>query len=109
MKKSYVSPSILLLPMQIGPNAGVSGVDKGGMQPSDAKEGPFEEEVFDRNEGFALEAGVNNDVVVVNADDFCGDNFTLLHFLFSKAFCEQIGKGFGRLGSSVGHVNNCLL
>ena len=66
-------------------------------------------EFFDRNEGFALEAGVNNDVVVVNADDFCGDNFTLLHFLFSKAFCEQIGKGFGRLGSSVGHVNNCLL
>lgn len=51
MKKSYVSPSILLLPMQIGPNAGVSGDDNGGMQPIDAKEGPFEEEVFERNAG----------------------------------------------------------
>mgnify|MGYP000571036267 CR=1 FL=1 len=50
MKKSYVSPSILLLPMQIGPNAAVSP-DKPGMQPIDAKEGPFEEEVFDMNEG----------------------------------------------------------
>lgn len=49
MKKSYVSPSILLLPMQIGPNAGVSGEDNGGMQPIGAKEGPFEEEVFERN------------------------------------------------------------
>ncbi|GAA2999330.1 hypothetical protein [Prevotella corporis] len=51
MKKSYVSPSILLLPMQIGPNAGVSGEDNGGMQPIGAKEGPFEEEVFERNAG----------------------------------------------------------
>ena len=51
MKKSYVSPSILLLPMQIGPNAGVSGDDNGGMQPIGAKEGPIEEEVFEMNEG----------------------------------------------------------
>lgn len=51
MKKSYVSPSILLLPMQIvGPNAAVSP-EKPGMQPIGAKEGPFEEEVFDMNEG----------------------------------------------------------
>lgn len=50
MKKSYVSPSILLLPMQIGPNAAVSP-DKPGMQPIDAKEGPIVEDVFDSYEG----------------------------------------------------------
>lgn len=49
MKKSYVSPSILLLPMQIvGPNAAVSP-DKPGMQPIGAKEGFFEEDVFESN------------------------------------------------------------
>lgn len=52
MKKSYVTPSILLLPLQImgGPNAGVSP-DKSGMQPIDAKEGGFDED-FDMNSGW---------------------------------------------------------
>lgn len=51
MKKNYVTPSILLLPMQIGPNAGVSGEDNGGMQPIGAKEGGFDED-FDMNAGW---------------------------------------------------------
>ena len=52
MRKSYVTPSILLLPMQIGPNAGVSGEDNGGMKPIDAKEGAFYEEDFDMSAGW---------------------------------------------------------
>ena len=51
MKKNYVTPSILLLPMQIGPNAGVSGEDNGGMKPIDAKEGGFDED-FDMKTGW---------------------------------------------------------
>ncbi|WP_249858409.1 hypothetical protein [Prevotella sp. TCVGH] len=51
MRKSYVTPSILLLPMQIGPNAGVS--DNGGMKPIDAKEGAFYEEDFDMSAGWS--------------------------------------------------------
>lgn len=49
MKKSYVTPSILLLPMQVGPNAGVSG--GGGMKPIDAKDSSFDED-FDMNAGW---------------------------------------------------------
>ncbi|MGF0099151.1 hypothetical protein ACQRD6_12580 [Prevotella sp. SGI.027] len=52
MRKSYVTPSILLLPMQIGPNAGVSGEDNGGMKPIEAKDGAFYEEDFDMNAGW---------------------------------------------------------
>lgn len=53
MRKSYVTPSILLLPLQIvGPNAGVSGEDSGGMQPIEAKEGDFDEDDFDMNGGW---------------------------------------------------------
>ncbi|WP_036890701.1 MULTISPECIES: hypothetical protein, partial [Prevotellaceae] len=52
MRKSYVTPSILLLPLQIGPNAGVSGEEKPGMQPIGAKEGVFYEEDFDMNAGW---------------------------------------------------------
>ena len=52
MRKSYVTPSILLLPMQIGPNATVSGEDNGGMHPIDAEEGAFYEEDFDMNAGW---------------------------------------------------------
>lgn len=51
MKKSYVTPSILLLPMQVGPNATVSGEGSGGMQPIGAKEGGFDED-FDMNAGW---------------------------------------------------------
>ncbi len=54
MKKSYVTPSILLLPMQVGPNAGVSGDDSGDMDAHkiNAKEGAFYEEDFDMNAGW---------------------------------------------------------
>ena len=53
MRKSYVTPSILLLPLQIvGPNAGVSGEDSGGMQPIEAKEGAFDEEELDMKTGW---------------------------------------------------------
>lgn len=52
MRKSYVTPSILLLPLQIGPNAGVSGEDNGGMKPIDAKEGAFNDEDFDMKTGW---------------------------------------------------------
>lgn len=51
MKKSYVTPSILLLPMQVGPNATVSGEGSGGMQPIGAKEGGLDED-FDMNAGW---------------------------------------------------------
>lgn len=46
MKKNYVTPGIALLPLQmpIGPNAGVSGKDNGGMHPIGAKEAPSDEE-----------------------------------------------------------------
>ncbi|EFA44306.1 hypothetical protein HMPREF0645_1310 [Hallella bergensis DSM 17361] len=50
MKKNYVTPGIALLPLQmpIGPNAGVSGEDNGGMKPIDAKENPIDDE-FEMN------------------------------------------------------------
>ena len=55
MRKSYETPSILLLPLQIvGPNAGVSGEDSGDMgdHQINAKEGAFYEEDFDMNAGW---------------------------------------------------------
>ena len=53
MRKSYVTPSILLLPLQIvGPNAGVSGEDSGGMKPIDAKDGAFDEEELEMKTGW---------------------------------------------------------
>ena len=55
MRKSYVTPSILLLPLQnVGPNAGVSGEDSGDMgdHQINAKEGAFYEEDFDMNAGW---------------------------------------------------------
>ena len=53
MRKSYETPSILLLPLQIvGPKAGVSGEDGGGMKPIDAKDGAFDEEELDMKTGW---------------------------------------------------------
>ena len=60
-------------------------------------------EFVDRHIGFALEAGVNDDKVVVNTNDFSGDNFTLTHFLVSEAFGKKLSEGFGLVGF-VGHV-----
>ncbi|MGI6242083.1 MAG: hypothetical protein ACOYJK_00865 [Prevotella sp.] len=46
MKKNYVTPELILLPMQIvGPNANISDDDTGGgMHPIDAKEMDFVDE-----------------------------------------------------------------
>ena len=59
-------------------------------------------EFFDRHIGFALEAGVDDDEVVVDANDFGGDDFTLTHFLLGEALFEELGEGFG-LVDFVGH------
>ena len=61
-------------------------------------------ELFDGHIGFALEAGVDDDEVVVDADDFSGDDFTLTHFLVSEAFGKKLSEGFGL----VGFVGHCL-
>lgn len=46
MKKNYVTPGVVLIPMQIvGPNANVSGDDE-EMQPIGAKRTEFDEEDF---------------------------------------------------------------
>ena len=51
-------------------------------------------EFLDRDEAFGLEAGVDDDDVVVDADDFGGDEFALAHFLAREAFLEQRGEVF---------------
>ena len=54
MRKSYVTPSILLLPLQnVGPNAAVSPKDSGDMSDHqiNAKDGGFDED-FDMNAGW---------------------------------------------------------
>ena len=66
-------------------------------------------ELIDRHVGFALQAGVDDDEVVVDADDFSGDDFTLTHFLAGKALLKELSEGFGLVGF-VGHCgkNNVL-
>lgn len=54
-------------------------------------------EFFDGHVGFALEAGVDDDEVVIHADHFGGDDFALTHFVTGKTFFEQLGEGFGGL------------
>ncbi len=44
------------------------------------------------NEAFGLEAGVDDDDVVVDARDFGGDQFALAHFLPCEGFLEQGGE-----------------
>ena len=51
-------------------------------------------EFFDGNEAFRLEAGVDDDEVVVDADDFGGNHFAEAHFLARQGFFEQRGKTF---------------
>ena len=55
-------------------------------------------ELLDRDEAFGLESGVDDDDVVVDADDFGGDELALPHFLPGKRFLEQGGEIFGRGG-----------
>src|SRR4030095_9636045 len=55
-------------------------------------------EFLDRDEALGLEARVDDDDVVVDADDFCGDQFALAHFLPREGFLEQRGEVFVRGG-----------
>src|SRR6266568_905593 len=57
-------------------------------------------EFLEGDEGFGLEAGVDDDVVHVHADDFSGDHFARAHFLAREAFLEQGGETI--LGSYCG-------
>src|SRR5262245_7733747 len=59
-------------------------------------------EFLDRDEAFGLEAGVDDDDVVVDANDFGGDELALPHLLAGEGFLEQRGKIFGRVGG--GHA-----
>ena len=49
-------------------------------------------EFLDGNEALGLESGVDDDDVVVDADDFGGDQFALAHFLARRRFLEQRGE-----------------
>lgn len=55
-------------------------------------------EFFDRHVGFALKTSVNDDEVVVNANDFGGDDFALTHFRLLEGFFKKLGKRFGLNG-----------
>src|SRR6266705_2741307 len=57
-------------------------------------------EFLEGDEGFGLEAGVDDDVIHVHADDFSGDHFARAHFLAREAFLEQGGETI--LGSYCG-------
>jgi hypothetical protein len=49
-------------------------------------------EFVDGDEALGLEAGVHDYVVLIDADDFGGDDFTRTHLLAGEAFFEQCGK-----------------
>src|SRR5438552_3469149 len=49
-------------------------------------------ELLEGDEGFGLEAGVDDDVVHIHADDFGGDHFARAHFLARQAFLEKCGE-----------------
>ena len=53
-------------------------------------------EFLDRDEALGLQSGVDDDEVVVDADDFGGDEFALAHFLARERFLEQRGEIFDR-------------
>ena len=53
-------------------------------------------EFLDRDEALGLEAGVDDDDVEVDADDFGGDEFALAHFLARERFLEQRGEASRR-------------
>ena len=55
-------------------------------------------EFLDRDEAFGLESGVDDDDVVVDADDFGGDELALAHLLAREGFLEQRGEVFDRGG-----------
>jgi len=62
-------------------------------------------ELFEGNQALGFEAGVHRHEIVVDIDDFSGDDFALAHFLMREGLLEQGGKTFhgsggGRSGSS---------
>src|SRR6267142_436276 len=61
-------------------------------------------EFLEGNEGFGLEAGVDDDVVHVDADDFGGDHLAGAHLLAREAFLKKSGEAFFR-GS---HCGGCI-
>ncbi len=63
-------------------------------------------EFFDGYEAFGLEAGVDDDEIGFDADDFGGDDLAGAHLLTGQAFFEEGGKAFGFVpeGGCKGHV-----
>ena len=59
-------------------------------------------EFFDRNKTFALEAGVDDNDVVIDACHFGGDQLALSHFLPSERLLEKRGEVLLRLTGLVG-------
>ena len=53
---------------------------------------PVAVELLDRYVAFRLQAGIDDHVVVVHADHFCGDDLALAHFLPLEGFLEQRGE-----------------
>jgi hypothetical protein len=64
------------------------------------------QEFFERDQGLGLEAGVDHDEIVIDADDFSGNHLTGLHVLVLDAFREKVGETFaagGDRGCNGGH------
>ena len=55
-------------------------------------------ELVDRNVGLRLEAGVDDDEAVLDADDLGGDDFTAAHLGLLERVLEHGGEGIGRVG-----------
>ena len=60
-------------------------------------------ELIDGNVALGLQAGVDDNEVLIDAHDFSGDDFTGAHFLQGKAFLEKSGKAFFKGGGGVRH------
>src|SRR5690606_35182598 len=52
------------------------------------------QELFEGDQGLGLQTGVDQNVVVVDAQNFGGDDFAAFQVLVFDAFCKQIGKAF---------------
>jgi hypothetical protein len=55
-------------------------------------------EFFQRHIGLGLQTGIDNHVVVVDADHFSSDHFASAHFGALQGFFEQGGKRFRHFG-----------
>ena len=55
-------------------------------------------EFVDRNVGFRLEAGIDDDEAVLDADDLGGDDFTTAHLRLLERILEHGGERIGRVG-----------